>query len=294
MLLAAIDIGSNASRLLFANVFQSERRILVEKATLVRIPTRLGEDVYKTGFISPVKEENLIKTLMAYKLLLEVYQPAAYDACATAAMREASNGGEVLEHAIRETGIPIRMINGEEEASIIRRTNKLDLHENNKPVMYIDVGGGSTDISIISDGKILGVKSFKIGTLRHLSGKVSDLEWKSLKKWLKNFSEHFGNMRCIGSGGNINKINKIYGDTERYMLTFKALKRAFKHLDGFTLEERIEKMGLRPDRADVIVPAAAIFIFIMKTIEADLIYVPKTGLADGLVHQLFEHQTKSL
>ncbi|MBN3035107.1 MAG: Ppx/GppA family phosphatase [Bacteroidales bacterium] len=289
MLFAAIDLGSNASRLLFANVFDDSSRIMVDKATLVRIPTRLGEDVFHSGAISIEKADNLVKTLTAYKLLIEVYKPLDFTACATAALREASNGEEVLQRIMSETGIPVRMIDGLEEASIIRHTNKIEWQRGHGHVMYIDVGGGSTEISVMSsDDRLIDARSFRIGTLRLLSKAVREDEWALLKGWLKNLRSQFGKYNCVGSGGNINKLNKMYGDPDTFVLSYLQLKHALTQLEAYTFEERIRRMGLRPDRADVIVPAARIFIFIMKTLGCESILVPRIGLADGLVYQLYE------
>ena len=288
MLFAAIDIGSNAARLLFANVFEIEHKIFVEKATLVRIPTRLGKDVYNINHITDKRADKLIKTLHAYRLLIEVYKPIAYDACATAAMREAENGLEILQRIRDEAGFNVRTIDGITEANIIRRTNKIGFEHPEKLTMYIDVGGGSTDISVMDGDNLVDVKSFKIGTLRILSGKMDKKEWDRLEKWLTKFKKDFGDFNLVGSGGNINKINKLYGDPFHYTLGYEKLTHAYKFLKGFSLMDRIEKLGLRPDRADVIVPAAKIFIYIMKMVKSKSILVPKIGLADGLIYQLYE------
>jgi exopolyphosphatase / guanosine-5'-triphosphate,3'-diphosphate pyrophosphatase len=288
MLFAAIDIGSNAARLLFANVFEIDQKIFVEKATLVRIPTRLGKDVYNINRITKKKADNLIKTLLAFRLLIEVYKPVAYDACATAAMREAENGLEIMKRIKDEADFNVRTIDGITEANIIRRTNKIGFEHPEKLTMYIDVGGGSTDISIMDGERVVDVKSFKIGTLRILSGKMDKKEWGRLEKWLKKFNKYFGELNLVGSGGNINKINKLYGDPFHYTLSFENLINAYKFLKGFSLMDRIEKLGMRPDRADVIVPAAKIFIYIMKIVKSESILVPKIGLADGLIYQLYE------
>lgn len=294
MLFAAIDIGSNAARLLFANVFEIKQKIFVEKATLVRIPTRLGKDVYNINHITKKRADNLIKTLHAYLLLIEVYKPVAYDACATAAMREAENGLEIINRIKVEAGFNVRTIDGITEANIIRRTNKIGFEHPDNLSMYIDVGGGSTDISIMEGERVIDVKSFKIGTLRILSGKMDKKEWNRLEKWLEKFKEYFGELNLIGSGGNINKINKLYGDPFQYTLSFDNLSYAYKFLKGYSLMERIEKLGLRPDRADVIIPAAKIFIYIMKIVKSKSILVPKIGLADGLIYQLYEkHKLQS-
>jgi len=294
MLFAAIDIGSNAARLLFGNVFEMKSKIFVEKATLVRIPTRLGKDVYKDNRISEKRADRLIKTLNAYRLLIEVYNPIAYDACATAAMREADNGMEVLQRIKEEAKFNVRLIDGVTEANIIRRTNKIGFEHPQNLTMYVDVGGGSTDISVLDGDELKAVESFKIGTLRILSSKVSKNEWERLEKWLKKFKGYFGEINIVGSGGNINKINKLYGDPFHYTLTHKNLKYAYKFLKSYPLEERIEKLGLRPDRADVIVPAAKIFLFIIDILKVNSILVPKIGLADGLIYHLYEKHKKTL
>lgn len=288
MVFAAVDIGSNAARLLFANVFEINEKVFVEKATLVRIPTRLGEDVYSNNRISKRRADKLIDTLKAYKLLIDVYEPISYDACATAAMREAVNGLALLDRIRNEVGLKVRLIDGIEEANIIRNTNKVGFEQPDNLSMYVDVGGGSTDISIMDKHEILEVKSFKIGTLRMLKNKVKEKEWERLSEMLKKYNPHFGKLNMIGSGGNINKINKLYGDTVSFELTNKQLKDAYYYLKDFSLEERISTLGLRPDRADVIVPAAEIFLYIMDSIKAESILVPKIGLADGLVYQLYK------
>lgn len=292
MLFAGIDIGSNAARLLFANVFELENKIYVEKATLVRIPTRLGEDVYGIGKISDIKADNLIKTLTAFRLLIEVYKPVAWDVCATAAIREATNGQEILKQIQKDAGFKVRMIDGIEEANIIRQTNIIGFEHPHNLTLYIDVGGGSTDISVLNGDQVLDVKSFKLGALRMIKGKDDEKEWDRLEKWLKKIKTDRRKVNIVGSGGNINKINKLYGDPFHLTLTLDNLKKAYKHLKDFSVEERVDKLGLRPDRADVIVPAAKIFLFVMKTIKAESVLVPKIGLADGLVYQLYMKHKK--
>lgn len=287
MIFGAIDIGSNAVRLLFANAYEKEKHVHVDKATLIRIPIRLGKDVYKNNSISKKRAENLVKTMKAFKLLLEVYNPVDFTACATAAMREASNGPELIKRIQKEAGLNIRIVDGLEEAEIIRSTNGFQLPEGKTKTMFIDLGGGSTEVSVISDKQVVDARSFRIGTLRILSKKVPDGEWDKLAKWLKSMPADFGKINVIGSGGNINKINKIYGNPAKGILSFLELEYALNHLKSFTLQERIREMGLRPDRADVIVPAAEVFAFIMKIIKAESILVPKIGLADGLIHQMY-------
>lgn len=288
MIFAAIDIGSNAVRLMFANAIGDIDHIRVEKASLIRIPIRLGKDVYKNNTISKTRALNLIKTLKAFKLLIDVYKPESYVACATAAMREATNGPEILNKIKKEAGLKIRIIDGLEEAEIIRSTNNIGSFINKNLTMYVDLGGGSTEISVISKTNFIDANSFKIGTLRILSKKVDKESWNDLEVWLSRFKDNFGKMNIIGSGGNINKLAKLYGKAGENEIPVKNLEQAYKHLKSFTLHERIEEMGLRPDRADVIVPAAKVFLFIAKTVNAETIMVPKIGLADGLIHNLYE------
>jgi exopolyphosphatase/guanosine-5'-triphosphate,3'-diphosphate pyrophosphatase len=203
-------------------------------------------------------------------------------------MREAENGMELLQQIRDKVGFNVRLIDGNEEANIIRRTNKIGFEQPHDLSMYIDVGGGSTDVSVIGEDGTLDIKSFKIGTLRLIKNKVKEKEWEKLAGFLQKFKDNFGKINVIGSGGNINKINKIFGDPVSFTLTIGQLTDAFYYLKEFTLEERMEKLGLRPDRADVIVPAAEIFLYIMNIIEVKKVLVPKIGLADGLVYQLYE------
>lgn len=288
MIFAAIDIGSNAVRLLFANAFLKDDKIRVEKATLIRIPIRLGMDVYNNNKISKERASKLIKTLEAFSLLIDVYKPRAFTACATAAMREAENGEALIRKIKKQTGISVRLVDGLEEASIIRSSDDYAFPEEKKLTMYVDLGGGSTEISVLSKHKLIEANSFKIGTLRLLSGKVPDSEWKAMKAWLMQFENDFGMINIIGSGGNINKIAKIYGKPDEMNLSLENLEYAASHLNSFDLEGRIETLGLRPDRADVIVPATDVFLFITRTIKANSVYVPKIGLADGLIYQMFD------
>jgi len=294
MLFAAIDIGSNAGRLYFANVYEHEGAVIAEKASLVRIPLRLGEDAFKIGKISEERITNLIKTLKAFKLLIEVYQPVSYIACATAAMREAENSSEIVDRIKIEAGIELEVISGLEEARIVGATNNILIGNNYNISMYIDVGGGSTEISIVSkQHHIIASNSFKIGTLRMLNHNTNKVEWDSLKKWLKDFKTDFGKIYCIGSGGNINKINKLYGTKPNDIVTFKDLQNGYNQIRNLTIAKRIEDLGMRPDRADVIVPAAQIFLTIMKWAKIDFVYVPKIGLSDGLIHILYNNFLKN-
>lgn len=293
MLFASIDIGSNAVRLLFANVFENRKRATLDKASLIRIPIRLGLDVFEQGRISDIKAENLVKTLQAFKLLLDVYKPVAFTACATAAMREASNSAEILARVEKESGIEIRVIDGQEEANVISALNSNAINKHMGTTMHVDVGGGSTEISVMVGDRFINAASFRIGTLRLLCNKVDESEWNAMQKWLKTYQLEPGQINVVGSGGNINKLTKLYGSTSSNIITQSQLEYAFSHLGEMTMKERIETMGLRPDRADVIVPAADIFIRILKWSHQDFIVAPKIGLADGLVLQLFKEYTES-
>jgi len=270
-------------RLLFANVFESKAGPVTEKASLIRIPLRLGFDVFNGGSISRQRADDLVKTMLAFKLLIDVYQPVGYRVAATSAMREAANNNLILDRVKRETGLEIGMIDGIEEANIISSLSNIFVNKNFSKTLYIDVGGGSTELSVLEGKRFITSNSFKIGTIRLLADKVEEAEWENLRRWLQQFRADFGQMNCIGSGGNINKITKLYGHALNNIITFDQLVFAYKQLNNMTLAARIEKMGLRPDRADVIVPAARIFVRILKWTGIGTVIAPKIGLADGLV-----------
>lgn len=287
MLLAAIDIGTNAVRLFFSNAFTANGRVVVEKASLVRVPIRLGEDVFTIRRISEEKILRLSKTMKAFSLLIDVNQPVAYRACATSAMREAKNGKDVIERIYRECGIEIEVIDGLKEASLVSAYSDFRQNQSAKYQMFIDVGGGSTEVSLLKGESIVASGSFRIGTVRLLNGKVREKEWENMKKWLKTLRENWKDTGLVGSGGNINKIAKLYGNIPENMLSFDQLEYALGHLESFSVEERVQQLGMRPDRADVITHAGRIFHFIMRHVKAREIYVPKIGLSDGIVHSLY-------
>lgn len=259
MLLAAIDIGSNAVRLFFSHVFEKDGQIVAEQTSLTRVPIRLGEDVFNTGKISDEKIQNLLKTMQAFKLLIEVAAPVAIRACATSAMREAANKEQVVALIHKQTAIPVHIIQGKEEAELI----SLGFAGDQKyPLsLCIDVGGGSTDISLLSGQGVEHSESFKIGTVRMLNQKVPAGEWEQMQRWLWQFRHLFREITCVGTGGNINTIGRLYGNPARKTLSLPQLDHAIEHLQSFTMARRMEVLGLRPDRADVIVPAAHIFYF---------------------------------
>ncbi|TVQ92051.1 MAG: exopolyphosphatase [Bacteroidetes bacterium] len=287
MLLSAIDIGSNAVRLFFSHVFEQDGQIVAEKASLMRVPIRLGEDVFNNHHISEEKILKLIKTMQAFKLLIEVAEPVACRACATSAMREAKNKDEVINRISKKSGIQIEIIDGVEEAKIVSAVQNLDMVKNFNYSLFIDVGGGSTELSLMSTDGILESASFKIGTVRMLSGTVKGSEWEKMQDWLQKLNKNFQKILCVGSGGNVNKLAKLYGRVPEKTLPFTNLEYAINDLKKYTLRQRIEIMGLRPDRADVIIPAGEIFYFIMKTMNVRLLLVPKIGLSDGIVSMMY-------
>ena len=289
MKFAAIDIGSNAIRLLFAQVFEFEKSDPVfKKEALYRVPLRLGEDVFTENKISTEKTSRLISTMHAFKHLIEAYRPISFKACATSAMREASNGKAVIEKIYKETSIDVEIIDGKREADIIysnRIAEKLDPKGN---YLYIDVGGGSTELTLISKSKIITSGSFNIGTVRILNKLDIKTEWKKMKKWLKDNTNKYPSLLGIGSGGNINKIFTLSGKKHGKPLPFKKIKQIYDELNFYTYKERIKKFGLRSDRADVIIPASEIYIAVMKWGDINKMYVPEIGLSDGIIHLLYE------
>jgi len=289
LILAAIDIGSNAARLLIteASVYK-DGSVDFTKLNLLRIPLRLGFDVFSNGFISDEKKRKMIDTIKAYKLLMDIYKVEALKACATSAMRDASNGAQVLAEIKKETGIDVSIITGQEEANIIYETHIAEKLNTDKSYMYVDVGGGSTEVTLFANNHIVFKESFNIGTIRLLNGSVSDEQWEHMKWYIKNHTKDFQPVEAIGSGGNINKIFSISKRKEGKPLPLDLLKDYYKELGLNSVEERQHLYNLRSDRADVIVPALQIYIAVMRWANADEIYVPKIGLADGLVKMLYK------
>jgi exopolyphosphatase/guanosine-5'-triphosphate,3'-diphosphate pyrophosphatase len=289
MKLAAIDIGSNAARLLISEASPNSAGVMdFTKLNLVRVPLRLGFDVFNNQVISDKKATHLIDTIRAYKLLLDVYEVKYLKACATSAMRDASNGTDILHEVKVQTGIDIRIITGQEEAAFIYENHVAENMDKTKSYLYIDVGGGSTEITLFSVGKQIFKESFNIGTIRLLQHQVTETHWQQLKDFLKQQLKGIGAVIAIGSGGNINKIFSLSKRKEGKPLSLDTMKDYYKEFSAFTVEERIHLYGLREDRADVIVPALQIYVNIMRWADTPEIYVPKIGLADGLIHALYE------
>jgi exopolyphosphatase/guanosine-5'-triphosphate,3'-diphosphate pyrophosphatase len=282
---AAIDIGSNAVRLLLCNAVNEHGVVHFKKSELVRIPLRLGEDVFRTGRIGEAKTVTFMKTMQAFKLLIDVFDPISYRACATASMREAINGKELLDKVKRSCGLEIEIISGKEEAELIYSNHVEEFLSNDHSYLYIDVGGGSTELTIFDKMKIVASNSFNVGTIRWLEGKVNKETWDEMKEWTRSNTAFHQPITAIGSGGNINKIFKMIGRKSK-SLPFEKLKELYGQMKDQTLDDRMEIWGLNPDRADVIVPAAKIYLSQMKAANAAEIIVPQFGLSDGIVHEL--------
>jgi exopolyphosphatase/guanosine-5'-triphosphate,3'-diphosphate pyrophosphatase len=287
--LAAIDIGSNACRLLISEVIKSPQgKLDFVKVALIRVPLRLGFDVFETGRIAEVKAEQLLKTIMSYKLLLDVYDVKHLKACATSAMRDAENAPEILLEVKEKTGIDIKVITGQEEASYIYENHVADFMSSTESYLYIDVGGGSTELTFFTDGKLAAKESFNIGTIRLLKNQVAEAEWDAMKNFIRSKKAAYHHITAIGSGGNINKIFSLSKRKEGKPLDLELLRNYYKEFSALTVTQRISFYKLREDRADVIVPALLIYINVMRWAETEEIFVPKIGLADGLIHFLYD------
>jgi len=289
---AAIDIGSNAVRLLIADLTDNDGIISFKKNTLIRVPLRLGDNAFLDQFISDKKAEDLLKTMQAFKNLMDVYKVTDYMACATSALREAENGQELVKKIKEKTDLNLEIVEGEREAHIIYSSHIEQTLDRKKNYLYIDVGGGSTELSIFSDGAMLASKSFDLGTIRILDNQDKDETWEDLKDWLKVETRNFKNLSGIGTGGNINKLFKLSEEKEGMPLSYVKLKTLFGYLNSFSLKDRINILGLNQDRADVIIPACEIFLTIMKWASIKHIYVPKVGMVDGIIQVLIEKNFK--
>ncbi len=285
---AAIDIGSNAMRLLVSNIVEQEGKdTQFNKSSLVRVPIRLGQDVFTVGEISDENIDRMIDAMKAYKLLMKVHRVEKYKACATSAMREADNNRDIVEIIEREAGIQIDIIDGKKEAAIIASSDLKEYISTDKTYLYVDVGGGSTEFSLFSNGKIIASKSFKNGTVRMLNNMVNEIVWVEIEKWIKLNTAPFDDITMIGSGGNINKLFKMTGKQQDKPLTYLGLNAQYAMLNKMSYDERISELALNPDRADVIIPATKIYLNAMKWSGARHLYVPKIGLSDGIVKAMY-------
>ncbi|MDN3667476.1 Ppx/GppA phosphatase family protein [Algibacter miyuki] len=285
---AAIDIGSNAVRLLISNIIEQKGKpAQFKKNSLVRVPIRLGADVFIKNKISKENTQRMLDTMLAFKLLMKSHKVVKYKACATSAMRESENGAKIVQSVLDHAGISIDIIGGEEEAAIIAATDLNKYIEPNKIYLYVDVGGGSTEFTVIDHGKQVVSRSFKIGTVRLLNDMVRKETWQELEQWIRTNVKDYDKIEVIGSGGNINKIFKISGKAMGKPLTYFYMTSYYYTLQSYSYEERITELDLNQDRADVIIPAMRIYLSAMKWSGAKNIYVPKIGLADGIIKSIY-------
>ena len=288
---AAIDIGSNAIRLLVATVLEKEgRETQFKKTSLVRVPIRLGADVFLKENISEKNYERMVEAMTAFSLLMKNHDVVRYRACATSAMREAKNGAEIAEKIRKKTGIHINIIDGKDEAAIIASTDLHELIDNDKVFLYVDVGGGSTEFTVFANGKTVVSRSFKLGTVRVLNDMVRESIWEEVKDWIKKHTKRYEKVNCIGSGGNINSIYKSSGKKIGKPLSYFYLIDYYEKIKNYTYHERIFELQMNPDRADVIIPATRIYLSAMKWSKAKNVYVPKIGLSDGIVKSLYNEK----
>lgn len=286
----AIDIGSNAVRLLVANVIEEkDKEPQFKKSSLVRVPIRLGADAFVSGIISEENINRMIDAMEAFKLLMKVHGVERYKACATSAMREAENGSEVINTILRKTGVEIDIIDGKKEAAIIFSTDLNQLLQSDSTYLYVDVGGGSTEFTLFSKGRIVKSKSFKIGTVRLINNKKTENKaiFKEVQEWIEENTKSYKRISLIGSGGNINKIFKMSGRDMGKPISYIYLNAQYQFLKKMSYKDRISELSLNPDRADVIVPATKIYLSAMKWSGARKIFVPKIGLSDGIIKSLY-------
>lgn len=276
------------------NVIEDGKDVFFKKSELIRMPVRLGQDAfYGDRKISESSIDRLVNTMIAFKHLMIVQNVVDYRACATSAMREANNGKKVVETVLEKTGIQIEIIDGEAEAELVYSNKVAEMFENNRTYLYVDVGGGSTEMTIFANHSVVTSHSFNVGTIRLLNNQVSPLDLLEMKNWLKAMKNGNKNIELIGSGGNINKIFRLTRKKEGAPLSYKELQNVYTYINSFSIEDRIKVLGFNPDRADVIVPASELFIKIMKWAGANKIYVPKIGISDGIIHLLYSRYSEN-
>ena len=285
---AAIDIGSNAVRLLIADIIENNGSVSFKKNTLIRAPLRLGDDAFLQQHISDRKATDLVKTMVAFRNLMDVYKVTDYIAFATSAMREAKNGQDIVRTIKEQADIDLEIVTGQKEAKIIYSNHAEQSIDKSKNYLYIDVGGGSTELSLFSDGKLLDSRSFNIGTIRILDNQDKEETWNEMREFVREHTKQFKAVWGIGTGGNINKLYRLSDEKNGAPLTFVKLKSLYSYLNSFSLKDRINVLGINQDRADVIIPACEIFISIMKWANIKSIYLPSVGLVDGIIQMLIE------
>lgn len=287
---AAIDIGSNAVRLLIADIKANDGTVSFKKTTLVRVPLRLGDDAFLNHEISERKTIDLVKTMQAFYNLMDVYKVSEYRACATSAMREARNGAAVAKKIKEEAGIDLEIVHGQVEAKIIYASHAEQNIDKNKNYLYIDVGGGSTELSLFSSGDLVASKSFNIGTIRILDNQDTEESWSAMRDFVREHTRHFKGISGIGTGGNINKLYRLSDEKNGSPLSLGKLKSLYDYLDSFSLKDRINVLGLNQDRADVIIPACEIYLSVMKWAGIKNIFVPSVGMVDGIIQTLIDEK----
>ncbi|MDO7541957.1 MAG: Ppx/GppA phosphatase family protein [Flavobacteriales bacterium] len=287
--LAAIDIGSNAIRILISNVVQVEgEHAVFMKSEMIRVPIRLGEDSFTVGEISPKNIKRVVKAMKAFKLIMKINGVKNYMACATSALRESSNADELIAKVKKKAGIKIELIDGKKEAEIISYTTILANQGHNSNYLYVDVGGGSTEFSVLKNGKRIVSKSFKAGTVRMINYMVNDKVWLEIEKWIKMNTKGIEKIQLLGSGGNINKVFKLSNIKDGNPITYFNLKSFYQDLKKLSYEERILRYNLNLDRADVILPALEIYLKALKWSGATKVFVPKIGLSDGMIKMMYK------
>ena len=291
---AAVDIGSNAIRLLITTVIEKEGfPTQFKKTSLVRLPIRLGADVFLKGNISSGNYKRLLDAMQAYSLIIKTHKVVAFRACATSAMREAKNGLEIVSKLKAATGIDIQIIDGNDEAAIIASTDLKQLISDNKVFLYVDVGGGSTEFTVFANGKNIASHSFKLGTVRIINGMVEDTMWEQAQQWVTQHTKAYSKINVIGSGGNINSIYRFSEKKVGQPLSYLFMSNFYEKVKQYDYNQRVFELKMNPDRADVIIPATRIYLSAMKWAKAKNMYVPKIGLADGIVKQLYNERNAS-
>ena len=285
---AAIDIGSNAVRMLIADIIENNGSVSFKKTTLIRVPLRLGDDAFLNKHLSDKKANDLVKTMHAFRSLMDVYKVVDYRACATSAMREAKNGAEVVKRIKEEADLDLEIIHGEVEAKIIYASHAEQEIDKTKNYLYIDVGGGSTELSLFSAGMLVASQSFNIGTIRILDNQDTEETWNDMREFLREHTRHHKSISGIGTGGNINKLYRLSDEKDKQPLSFAKLKSLYNYLESFSLKDRINVLGLNQDRADVIIPASEIYLAVMKWGGIKHIYVPSVGMVDGIIQTLID------
>ena len=290
MIYGAIDIGTNAARLLIGEIITDKKKSFVKKISYTRIPLRLGDDVFENEKISKEKTEAFVKTMKAFSLILEIFQVSELRAVSTSAMREAKNADKVLEKIKKESGISVEVISGQVEAEIIFGAFELLHLPVNLPFLVVDVGGGSTEISVFEKGNLVASRSFDVGTIRMLKGKENPLVWPEMKDWIQQYVDLRDEHLIFGTGGNINKVHKLLSEHDGDDIFIDDMKELLSKLKSFSFDERMSEFKLKPDRADVIVPALEIYIYILNEISATKIRVPKMGLSDGIIYDFYKKE----